>query len=198
MGVFRMEPFVEKIFLEEIASQVLWARDAFNRLKHALTDGRGAEGAHDDVTDFLGHAGVVSKILLPGAGKDTGDPRRVRGRYLRGVLKVKENDPALDRSLRDLLEHIDEQIDKWAREDSDEVYIDKGVLPITVLGKTIRHFRYLNPRTGAYSVLGNEFDLVAIMESLEAILSAVRARSQTLDIRSEGRVFPSEHRAPRP
>jgi hypothetical protein len=179
-----MTPFAERVFLAEIVDQIRGARRALRRLKRASREGN-AEAAYDDVADFLGHAAIVSKILSPQKNKKR--PQSTdRGEYLRGVVKIHASDPVLDRSLRNHLEHIDERLEDWIDKDKSGIYLDKGLMPLSFLvGST--PVRSLAPVTGIYSFLDEQFDLAAIMASLDGIFSAATIRASRLGIPSRGR-----------
>jgi hypothetical protein len=182
-----MTPFSERIFLAEIANQIGGARRALRRLRRASREGN-TEAVYDDVADLLGHAAIVSKILCPPVNNKRPQITN-RGEYLRGVLNVKTSDPVLNRGLRNHLEHIDERLEKWIDKDEFGIYVDKSLLPVSLVagGKTIRQIRFLDIGTGIYNFLDEQFDLTAIEASLDRIFDAVMRRKRLLDVPSQGR-----------
>ena len=181
-----MTPFAERIFLVEIVKQIEGARRALCRLKRASREGN-TEAVYDDVADFCGHAALVSKILRPQKNKKR--PQSInRGEYLRRVLNIEAAEPALDRSLRNHLEHVDERLEDWIVKNKSGIYIDKGLIPISVLGESVPHVRFLALNTGIYSFLDEQFDLPAIMASLDRIFdAAVTRQSSLVAVQSQGR-----------
>jgi hypothetical protein len=182
-----MTPFSERIFLVEIANQISGARRALRRLRRASREGN-AEAVYDDVADLLGHAAIVSKILCPPENKKRPQSTN-RGEYLRAVLNVEAPDPVLNRGLRNHLEHIDERLEGWIDMDELGIYVDKSLLPVSLVagGKTVRQIRFLALDTGIYSFLDEQFDLTAIMTSLDRIFDAVMRRQCLLGVPSQGR-----------
>ena len=161
-----MDQFVAGVLFREIVRQGRGAQRAIDRANRAQDN----DDFFDHIADFLNHAAVMSKILT-GRGKDRDHPTRVRGRYLRGVLDVADNDPALDRRLRDFLEHIDERIDKWAGEVINSVDSNIGPIgSISVPGTT--PLREFDPTTKRYLLLGEAFDVQAIASSCARIAAA--------------------------
>jgi len=178
-----MKSFSEKIFLIEIISQIHGARRAIERLRAATRDEGDAEAAYDHAADLLSHAAIVSKILNPPRAKN-----KPRGEYLREVLGVDMSEPALNRHLRDHLEHIDERLEDRTAANTSGIYIDKGLLPISVLGaENEEPIRYLELNTGKHRFIGQDFDLAAIMASLDRILDAATKRAKDVEIPSHGR-----------
>jgi hypothetical protein len=181
-----MTPFAERIFLAEIVEQIRSARRALRRLKRASLEGN-TEAVYDDVADFCGHAALVSKILHPPENKERPQSTN-RGEYLRRVLNIEASEPALDRNLRNHLEHVDERLEDWIGKNKSGIYIDKGLIPISVLGQGVPHVRFLALNTGIYSFLDEQFDLTAIMASLDRIFDAAMTRQNALvEVPSQGR-----------
>jgi hypothetical protein len=100
-----MTPFAESIFLTEIVEQIKGARRVLDHLKLAAKEGK-TEAVYDDAAHLLGHAAIISKILNPSPRKGRQYSRH-RGEYLCSVLNINAAEAALDRRLRDRLEHID-------------------------------------------------------------------------------------------
>jgi len=174
-----MEPHAILAFTFELARQ---ARAGLTALK-AAEQAKDADLLHDHISDFLNHAAVVSKILKPGAGKPD-DRSRVRGRELRQFLGVSDKDPILDRTLRDLLEHIDEQIDAWAAGSTDGNVCDVNRGPVSSIkigGKNAAEIslRHYDDTTGQYYVLGRPFDLKVMADSLRFILQTATAQRRS-------------------
>jgi hypothetical protein len=133
---------------------------------------RNADTQHDHISDFLNHAAVVSKILRPG-GATTDDPRRPRGREPRQIVGIGDKDPILDRTLRDLLEHTDGQIDAWSAGRIDG-NIDVNTGPVAAFSIGVRNaaevsLRHYDDTTGLYYVLGQASDLRVIAASLRFV-----------------------------
>jgi hypothetical protein len=178
-----MNPFTEKIFLIEIISQIAGAKRALERLRQATKEKGDAEAAYDHVADFLNHAAVVSKILDPPRSKN-----KSRGQYLQRILHVVMSEPALNRALRDHLEHIDERLEDWTAANTSGIYIDKGLIQISVLGAEDEEpIRNLDLSTGRYRFIGQDFDLAEIDASLDRIFRAATERCRAVEVPLLGR-----------
>jgi hypothetical protein len=166
----RVKPFIEMIYLQELLAQANAGIRAVRSLQASASSD--ADAVHDHAADFLNHAAVISKILKP-SNADGKGVERVRGRYLRGKLGLADDHPVLDRKLRDLLEHIDEKLDRWAAEAEGQGYlfVDKNIggTMINAPGRdphkyTLRDF---DPVTAIYTVQGESFDL---KEKVQAVV----------------------------
>jgi hypothetical protein len=188
-----MGTFAEKIYLGEIAFQLECAKRSLDSLQNSSI--YQAKIVHRHINDFVNHLAVVSKILRPSAGKDPNDPRRVRGRHLRTSLRIDDQHPILDRSLRDLLEHIDEQLDEWVGNMGSNrgIFVDLNVgnqSGIVVEGLmpheyTMRHF---DPSTTKYVVRSHNFQFVDLVRAANDVLEKVNVR--LLHIEQDRRVAP--------
>ncbi|MGH7038152.1 MAG: hypothetical protein ACREE1_08455 [Stellaceae bacterium] len=183
-----MRPLAEEIFLQEIARQILGARRAINRLRKSIND-RNGEVAYDEAVYFLNHAAVVSKILIP--LRSAGSQAILRGQYLRKILGIDESEPALDRKLRNHLEHIDERLDEWVLQNKSGIFIDGGLFPFLpdLLFENAKSIRHIDPKSCFYTFLGEGFNINAIDASLERIWNAAVARGKVLKVPGGGRDF---------
>jgi hypothetical protein len=166
-----MTPFAESIFLTQIANHIKGARRALDRLKLAAKEGNG-EAVYDDAANLLAHAAIISKILNPTSNKAR-PHSSLRGKYLRSVLNI-DSEVALDRRLRNHLEHIDERLEDWLGQNKSGVYINMGLLPISFLGVAEPNIRFLDLASGIYNFLDEQFDISAIMVSLDKIFKPQR------------------------
>lgn len=166
---------VEYVYLREIVNQADWAQSALHAVRSALSSegGSPAGRVHDHIADFLNHAAVISKLLMPPASNPAAR-ERVRGRHLRSALGM-DGHPILDRRLRNLLEHLDERLDEWAEGAADRSGIsllDTGVGPMRAIvadqGVSLPPaIRWFDPDTSTYTVFGRDYDLQAIVEAVE-------------------------------
>ena len=101
-------------YLDEMVTQSLAASISYSAMERRLGDPETRQTllVWTNVSSFLGHAGIISKILYPPR-----QPGQDRAKELKEVLRL----PALpyleDRGGRDNIEHIDERIDNWAAKD---------------------------------------------------------------------------------
>ena len=97
----------EMVFISEIVLQSKIAELAAKRLS-AIKDNFDQIEVWSSIQSILVAAGNVSKILWPQEKKYA-----VRGKRLRELLKVDDNNILSDRSLRNHFEHYDDRIEKW-------------------------------------------------------------------------------------
>jgi hypothetical protein len=71
---------------------------------------------------MLNAAALLSKMLWP---SERGD--QWRGRALRQALGVQPDSPLKNRKMRNLFEHFDEQLDRWARTPEPVIYVNGGI-----------------------------------------------------------------------
>jgi len=174
-----MNPFVERVYLSEIVHQADAGFRALRAFEKAVL--KDPEALHDHAADFLNHAAMVSKILDPA---DKGKAKR-RGDYLRKKLNITDDEAVLSRKLRNYLEHIDEQIDKWASsgktifiarvvQDSDKYALTPGVNIVDV------SMSVFITTTHEYAVFGNRFNLKKLSDSLVNVRKLAKAREEAL------------------
>ena len=102
-------------YLDELLSQSLAATVSYDSLIRHLSNqqARNTVLVWSDITAFLAHAGVVSKILFPALAD-----RRDRADEILEALGIDDLPNIRVRSGRDNIEHIDERIDNWAARDA--------------------------------------------------------------------------------
>jgi len=113
----------EMVFLSDIVLQSKIAELAAKHLS-AIKDNFDQIEVWSSIQSILVAAGNVSKILWPQEKKYA-----VRGKRLRELLKVDDNNILSDRSLRNHFEHYDDRIEKWFKEKSSAVYRDLVIDP---------------------------------------------------------------------
>lgn len=127
------------------------------------------------IHSFLTHAAGVSRLLWPtpprkrrGEAPATHRRRRshseTRGRELRNVLGVLNEEIGARRTLRDHLEHFDERIDNWVLTSDRHNFVDRCVGPSgSIVGAEPEDvMRWFDPTTGRFSLRGTSFDLGAL------------------------------------
>lgn len=102
-------------YLDELVTQSLSAVTSFHLLLRHLANPETKQTIFiwTDVSAFLGHAGIISKILFPSRPIS-----QERANELKDVLRLPTLPCLADRAGRDNIEHIDERIDNWAAKDS--------------------------------------------------------------------------------
>lgn len=111
------------ILMDEIVLQARIAQRASERLKVAYDNSDKIE-VWSSIQSILGSTANVSKILWP-ARKEY----KERGKRLRQILNVQDDNILSERKFRNYFEHYDEQIDEWFKNKEGGVYIDLSMNP---------------------------------------------------------------------
>ncbi len=155
----------ETVFIGEIVLQSKIAELAAKRLL-AIKDNFDQIEVWSSIQSILVAAGNVSKILWPQEKKYA-----VRGKRLRELLKVDDNNMLSDRRLRNHFEHYDDRIEKWFKGKSSAVYSDLAVDPLKSMRRNFptNHHRAYDPLTQTLTFRGESFDLAAVLKELKEI-----------------------------
>jgi hypothetical protein len=159
-----MQALAEMVFISEIEWQSKIAELAANRLS-AIKDNFDQIEVWSSIQSILVAAGNVSKILWPQKEYEA------RGKRLRELLKVEDNNMLSDRSLRNHFEHYDERIEKWFKGKSSAVYSDLAIDPLKSMRRNFpaNHHRAYDPLTQTLTFRGESFDLAAVLKELKEI-----------------------------
>jgi len=160
-----MKALAETVFIGEIVMQSKIAELAAKRLS-AIKDNFDQIEVWSSIQSILVAAGNVSKILWPQDKKYA-----VRGKRLRALLKVDDNNMLSDRSLRNHFEHYDDRIEKWFKGKSSAVYSDLAIDPLKSMRRSFptNHHRAYDPLTQTLTFRGESFDLAAVLKELKEI-----------------------------
>jgi len=159
-----MKALAEMVFIGEIVLQSKIAELAAKRLS-AIKDNFDQVEVWSSIQSILVAAGNVSKIFWPQKEYE------VRGKRLRELLKVDDNNILSDRSLRNHFEHYDDRIEKWFEGESSAVYSDLAVDPFKSIWGNVptNHHRAYDPLTQTLTFRGESFDLAAVLKELKEI-----------------------------
>ena len=160
-----MKALAEMVFISEIVLQSKIAELAAKRLS-AIKDNFDQIEVWSSIQSILVAAGNVSKILWPQEKKYA-----VRGKRLRELLKVDDNNILSDRSLRNHFEHYDDRIEKWFKGKSSAVYSDLAIDPFKSIWGNVptNHHRAYDPLSHTLTFRGESFDLAAVLKELKEI-----------------------------
>jgi hypothetical protein len=159
---------LDRVFLHELEVLCSYAAEAAQVLSQPRDPA--LFRSLDSIPNFAGRA---AQILWPTQGdKD-------RGQRLRKLLKVGDNSILADKRLRNLVEHFDERIDRWAKESSDRNVIHRLVGGRNAVGGSaigggdiLRHWI---PEEHIYALRGEEFDISAILGAMSELASKIQA-----------------------
>ena len=128
--------------------------------------------------DLLVTCAQIGRILNPHAqGSDAfKEACRARGAELRSELKVPDDSPLLENSLRNALEHIDEYIDGWIRENPTRP-LQTWAFTTTAPGEAPLEstIRRIHVRTFDVFVLGKRANLRAMHDAVQSLGRALPA-----------------------
>ncbi|WP_407353486.1 hypothetical protein [Luteimonas sp. R10] len=101
-------------YLDELVTQSLSAVASHATLRRYLANPETKQTLFvwTNVSAFLGHVGIISKVLYPARQSS-----RDRATEIKETLDLPELPNLAERAGRDNIEHIDERIDNWAAKD---------------------------------------------------------------------------------
>ncbi len=176
-----MKPHFAKIYLGEIIMQADMTVPIVHNINVAVTQ-RHTVQAFGLLHNLLIHAGIVSRMLWPPAGKA---PRVRRARELREMLGVDDAHPLAKRDLRNHLEHYDERLDSWVKESERHNFVDRWIGPRAgiqgVDDKDI--LRLFDPVANLFIFRGESFAIQGLVDGLDDIRErAVKAHCRELEV----------------
>lgn len=120
----------------------------------------------DAIQSIALHAAALSKYFWP-----VGKRYKARGEHLRKRLGVLDGSPLEDRNLRNQLEHLDEKLDDYFKEQAFSGYVFPeffGPEPDRDGPKAL-FFRAYFINTGEFEVLGNKYPIPALVSEVARI-----------------------------
>ena len=168
-----MATFSEMVLIDEIALQVCIAQRAAARLEVALDNFDKIE-VWSSIQSILVASGNISKVLWPVFKKN-----KERGKKLRQLLNVEDDNILSNRTFRNHFEHYDERIEEWFENQPSAVYTDLSMNP------SMRGWGASNTHRG-YNQLDNTLvfrdevlDFNEVMKALEEILNKCKSYTIT-------------------
>jgi len=152
----------EMVLLCEIGFQSQIALRAGERLK-ATENSSDRLDVWSSIQTILIATGIVSRILWP-----TNKKNENRGKILRKILKVDENNILSDRTFRNHFEHYEERIEEWFQNHPTEAYVDLAMNP-SLSGTIENCHRGYNSFNKTLVFRGKLLDLNQILKALEDI-----------------------------
>lgn len=190
MRGFEMKEYTRNVFISEIEYQCKHANIAFREMKQAIDELRKKTNAMQppglwmseliDKVFFAAHtfliaADNVSKLLWPSRKKS-----EARGKELRGLLGVDDNNVLSSRNFRNSYEHFDERLDDWADSLKHKNFIDRniGVVESSTGFNPEDCMRNLDPKSLTLSFRGENYHTPIISEALDSIHLTAKRISQ--------------------
>jgi len=159
-----MEKMVLKIFQREIERQCKFAIIAVEQTKTELAnDNSDLDLVWYAIQNYLVAVANISKFLWPPK------PKYQKGREeLRKSLGIKNDSPIKPRGGRNVFEHFDEKLEKWATSSKRHCFIDSNIGPLNAIAginqqNLIRHF---DPTTWTFIFRGDKHELKPMIEAI--------------------------------
>ena len=163
----KLKPIAEMALIGEIVTQSKFAEKAADQLAKS-SDSVEVWGS---IQSILVAAANVSKILWPARKQ-----YMARGKQLRELLGIDDNNLLSDRTLRNHFEHYDERIEDWFDSNNSAVYMDSRIDPFepTPLRLPQLFQRSYDPISRTLSFRDESIDLAAVLASLSEIREKCR------------------------
>jgi hypothetical protein len=161
--------------MDELRQQCRFAHVAYQSLKTSL-NALDSERVFYHVHAFLGHAGVVARLLWPAR-----EASMDRGTRLRTELKVGEGSVLQLRGMRPQLEAEDERFEDWLQGLESANYVDMNVMPVAAISdiKPDSFHRSLDPDTFMFHWRGVACELKPVSEELKALDFGIQSWQKT-------------------
>jgi hypothetical protein len=158
----KIKGLAEQVLISEIVIQSKFAEKAADQLAKS-SDSIEVWGS---IQSILVSIANVSKILWP-----TRKRYMARGKQLRELLGVNDNNRLSDRTFRNHFEHYDERIEDWFDCNNSAVYMDYRIDPFEPTPLNLPQFfhRSYNSISGILSFRNESIDLVAVLAALAEI-----------------------------
>lgn len=163
----KIKPLAEMVFINEIVTQSMIAEKAASRLE----DVSDQIEAWSSIQTILIAAANISKILWPSRKKYL-----ARGKQLRTLLGIDDDNLLSDRKFRYHFEHYDERIEEWFENNKSCVYMDSRIDPFIPNPLSLQQFshRSYNSATRTLVFRNESIDLSAILTALAEIREKCR------------------------
>lgn len=179
-----MDPYFERIYREEIASECQHALRAIQGINATLEHRAEVPLLFYHLHSFISHVAAVSRILWPPLKGDAPAKARAkaRGEHLCSVLGVDDAHPVASRALRNHLEHYDERVDSWVQDSTHHNLAPATVGPAGVFAgpaMTSRDvLRQYDPAAKTFLFRGEPFPLQPTVSGLEDLLARLHQRAR--------------------
>lgn len=166
----KLKPLVEQALIGEIVTQSKFAEMAADQLAKS-SDSVEVWGS---IQSILVAVANVSKIRWPAKKRC-----RARGKQLRELLGVDDDNLLSDRTFRNHFEHYDERIEDWFDSNNSAVYMDSRIDPFEPTPLSLPKFfhRSYNPVSQTLSFRNESIDLAAVLAALAEIREKCRSFS---------------------
>ena len=163
----KIKPLAELVLVGEIVMQSKFAEAAASR----LVDSPDPIEVWGSIQSILVAAGNVSKILWP-----VRKQYEERGKQLRSLIGVEDNNLLSDRTFRNHFEHYDERVEEWFDGNNSSAYLDSRIDPFEEGSIGVPRFfhRSYNPVSQELSFRGESIDVGAVLAELTKLREKCR------------------------
>ncbi|PAE27925.1 hypothetical protein CHI07_17170 [Paenibacillus sp. 7884-2] len=161
-----MEQGLQDIFILEIKNQCFNSLKAAKAMENELNNPSSAHNFFYHAQSFLVFTANISKLLW-----GTSDNYSRKREDLRKSLGIKNNSQLRSRTLRNLFEHFDENLEKWFKQSNEKNYIDLNVGPTNFVEDMNEKDLLRNYNTDDHSITyrGKRFNIIPIVKEVEAL-----------------------------
>lgn len=169
-----LDEHLVRAFARELNNQYKLAHASFNALRQIETS------FSPNVDDYWYHIESSVKSLMAMTNilwsQNSRNPYKRRARLLRQRFMISDFELPSDlRNTRHGLEHFDERLDEWWRDEPLHNLSDRGIGPMDSFGglSAGSFARHYDPGTGVLSVFGSAVNLRESMKFMEKVMIAV-------------------------
>jgi hypothetical protein len=161
------KPLAEMALISEIVNQSKFAEKAADQLAKSSN----SVEIWGSIQSILVAVANVSKFLWPAKKQ-----YMARGKGLRELLGVDDDNLLSDRTFRNHFEHYDERIEDWFESSNSAVYMDSRIDPFEPTPLSLPQFfhRSYNPTSQTLSFRNESIDLSAVLTALAEIREKCR------------------------
>lgn len=163
----KLKPLAEMALIGEIVTQSKFAEMAANQ----LTKSSESIEVWGSIQSILVAAANVSKILWPARKQ-----YMARGKHLRRLLGVDDDNLLSDRTFRDHFEHYDERIEDWLDNNNSAIYMDSRIDSFEPTPLSLPQFfhRSYNPTNQTLSFRNESINLAKVLAAIAEIREKCR------------------------
>lgn len=180
-----------EILLMELETQIEFALLSFDNIQRILI--MLDQGERPDISPFwyycqnlIIYSGNISKLLwgVSSKNKAVNDNRKIERKELRALLSVKEDSLLKNRSIRNALEHVDEKLEEFTKNERN-IVVDRYFGPpqslISFGDDTVydaskeKNLRYYNPETKIFYFYGTNTNLELLVREIKKLKRAIEA-----------------------
>jgi hypothetical protein len=176
-----LDRFALVAFAAEVRRQCAYGELAASDIERALEE-QDADRLWSGIHSFLIAVGNVSKLLWPEVGRRGAEKpgQRPRGLIMRAVLSVPEDSPLKLREFRDIWEHYDKYLDRWAALTRTETPLADFIGPISSFPESKRFARTFSPDHWVVGLDARSYHLRPPLEALKRLRQVAESEGYEL------------------